>query len=464
MAVIDLRGPGGIPDSIARLGASVASIISSIKGPDAKNRREFFERIEEEPELFNEFGKIARDNPGALQQMFPFLQDQDVAEFGKTLPSLADLQGAIERPALTPEAKGGTLTPETATALGESLRAQRADLTAPELALVPKEVIAATGISQKDVTAGLKRDVTGLTPGGKAQDDFNLEIFNTANEAFGKLGLEEKPLAALRDKLPATFFDADNQLAFERRKEIAQMQIDAQNLERANERTDNFRRSVAARWTERTKTGLPETWQLFLFDRDVNSKAKALATGAAVPESESDIRLLEVAQAFARADKVDKITEEAAVRTQIRAIIDRIGQLDPEGKFKNGRTVRQVLAEQLNNAFVELSILTDDQVPIRIAEIPESKLEFLPFFGPGNKSLVIRDETGEEVDFSEEGFGEVSTESGTGELNFETVDVSQLSSESRNNLAKLMQGASFEELQRQAPRSAQEILDAVRNR
>ena len=462
MAVIDLRGEIG--SNIALIGKSIGKIISDIKGPDAKNRRAFFQRIEEEPELFGEFGKIARDNPGTLQQMFPFLQDEDIENFRSTLPSLADLQEGIERPGLTPVTEGGTLTQETATALGESLRAQRADLTASELALVPKEVIAATGISQEDVTAGAVRDVTGLTPGQTAQDKFNLEIFNTANEAFDKLGLDEKQAATLRDKLPARFFDADNQLAFERRKEIAQMQIDAQNLERANERTDNFRRGVAARWTERTKTGLPETWQLFLFDRDVNSKAKALATGAAVPENESDIRLLEVAQAFARADQVDKITEEAAVRTQIRAIIDRIGQLDPEGKFKNGRTVRQVLAEQLNNAFVELSILTDDQVPIRIAEIPVSKAEFLPFFGPGNKSLVIRDEVGEEIDFSEEGFGEVTTESGTGELNFETVDVSRLSAESRNNLAKLMQGASFEELQRQAPRSAQEILDAVRNR
>ena len=95
MAVIDLRGPGSIPDSIARLGAAAGSVIRSIKGPDAANRRAFFQRIEEEPELFGEFGKIARDNPGALRQMFPFLQDQDIEQFRKTLPSLEDLQEDI---------------------------------------------------------------------------------------------------------------------------------------------------------------------------------------------------------------------------------------------------------------------------------------------------------------------------------------------------------------------------------
>ena len=461
MAVIDLRG--SIEGPLARIGGGIGQIITAIKGPDAADRKAFFKNIQDDPDLLNNFGSIARNNPGVLQQMFPFLKDEDIISFRGVLPTLGELKEDILRPALTPEKAGGELPPEIAAAMGEFARAGEVGATPTQLELREKRGVAAEAIPQKAVTAGLRREVTGLTTGQRAQDEFNTEIFNVAMDSFNALGLEEADAAALRDKLPATFFDADNQLAFERRKEIAQMQIDAQNLDRANERTDNFRRGVSARWTERTKVGLPETWQLFLFDREANNRAKELA-GGAVPESESDIRLLEVAQAFSRADQVDKGVEEAAVRTQIRAIIDRIGQLDSQGKFKNERTVRQVLAEQLNSAFVELSMLTDNRVPIRIAEIPKSMLEALPFFGPGNKSLVIKDEFGEEIDIGGEGFGEVTREEGARELNFESVDVSQLSPESRNNLAKLMQGASFEDLQRQAPRSAQEILNARRNR
>ncbi|KKK65613.1 hypothetical protein LCGC14_2972390, partial [marine sediment metagenome] len=350
-------------------------------------------------------------------------------------------------------------------AMGEFARAGEVGATPTQLELREKRGLAAEAIPQREVTAGLRREVTGLTTGQAAQDAFNTEIFNVAMDSFNALGLEEADAAALRDKLPATFFDADNQEMFRQRMIIAQMQIDAASIGKARERYEAAERGVAARWTERTKVGLPETWQLFLFDRDANSRAKELASGAVVPENESDVRLLEIAQAFSRTSQVDKSVEEAAVRTRIRAIIDRIGQLDPGGKFKNERSVRQVLSEQLNSDFVELSMLTDGRVPIRIAEIPVSRAEFLPGFGPGNKSLVIKDEFGEEIDVGGEGFGEVTREEGAKELTFESVDVSQLSPITRRNLIKIMNGeGSFEELQAFDPASAQMILDARRGR
>jgi len=479
MAIIDLRGPGSIPDSITRLGAAAASVITSIKGPDAKNRRAFFRRIEEEPELFNEFGKIARDNPGALQQMFPFLKDEDIEEFRATLPSLQDLEDAVARPPLTPVAKGGTLTPETGTALGESLRAERAGLTAAELALVPKEVIAAGAIPQADVTAGLRRDITGLTPGQSSQDKFNAEIFNTAFKAFENLGLEEKQLAALRDKLPSVFRDADVQQLFTQRLKLAQMQIDAANIDRVRERVDASERAIAARWVATTNVGVPETWQQFLFDIESNKRAKALDSGEIEVEGEADVRLMEVAIAFKRGDQVDKIVQESAIDVQIRAILTRIGAVDRDGEFANTRSVRQSLTEMLNRKYVEISLLTDNRVPIRIGEIPKA------FFGEGNRSLVIRDELGEEIDPSpqrleelriqesqdiEEAvrqsveFGESAVEEEAATLNFETVDVSQLSTNDRDNLIRLVNGeGTMEELLRDAPLSAQRILDARRN-
>ncbi|KKN23050.1 hypothetical protein LCGC14_0908930 [marine sediment metagenome] len=343
MAIIDLRGEIG--SNIALIGKSIGKIISDIKGPDAADRRTFFKRIQDEPDLLNNFGRIARDNPGVLQQMFPFLKDEDISGFESVLPTLEELQEDIQRSGLTPEVAGGELSPEVAATLSEFARARAVGTTPTGIALEPKRVAAAEAIPQADVTAGLRREVTGLTLGQESQDAWNTEIFNTAMDSFNALGMEEADVAALRDKLPAVFFDADNQEAFRQRRIIAQMQIDAQNLDRANERTDNFRRGVAARWTERTKTGLPETWQLFLFTQEMNERGKGLATGAIIPQNQTDIRLKEVAEAFSRTSQVDKIAEEAAVRTQIRAVIDRIGQLDSQGNFKNTRTVRQVLAE-----------------------------------------------------------------------------------------------------------------------
>ena len=463
MAVIDLRGRGSVGESIARIGAAVGKTITAIKGPDAADRKAFFKKIQDDPDLLNNFGGIARDNPGVLQQMFPFLKDEDITSLRTVLPSLEQLQEDIERQGLTPEAKGGELPPEVASALSEFARAKTVGAKPTEVALEPKRVAAAEAIPQEDVTAGLRREVTGLTPGQTAQDAFNTEIFNVAMDSFNALGLEEADAAALRDKLPATFFDADNQLAFERRKEIAQMQIDAQNLDRANERTDNFRRGVSARWTERTKVGLPETWQLFLFDRNANNRAKELAGGAA-PENESDIRLLEVAQAFSRADQVDKGVEEAAVRTQIGALITRIEKKDSEGSFNLERTVREALLNQLNGAFVELTNLTGGRIPLSIGDIKE-RGTIGRLFGAGNQPLKVIDEAGNEVDLSVIVPGAPPPEPTATQLNFETVDASQLSPITRRNLIRIMNGeGTFEELQAFDPAGAQMILDARRGR
>ena len=85
MAVIRLEGLGA---NIALIGKSIGSVIKDIKGPDAADRRAFFKRIEDDPELFGQFGTIERDNPGTLKHMFKFLKDEDVKQFEETLPSL----------------------------------------------------------------------------------------------------------------------------------------------------------------------------------------------------------------------------------------------------------------------------------------------------------------------------------------------------------------------------------------
>lgn len=449
MAVIDLRGEVGA--NIALIGKSIGKVISDIKGPDAADRRAFLGRVLGDPELLEEFGSIARNSPKALPS---FLKEEDIDILKSTQPTLQELEDKAARPALTPVEQGGTLTQETATALGESLRAQRVGVTPSELALEPLRVEGVGELEQTDVTAGIKREVTGLTPGQSAKDALVADLFGTAIEIVDELPVEEKERIALRAAIPSALNEADRIQAHKNRVEIAQMQIDAQNLERANERTDAFRRSIGARWVERTKVGTPETWELFLFTQEMNDRAKGLATGTILPQNQTDIRLMEVATAFARADQVDKITEEASVRTAIAILIERINKKDAEGKFANERSVRLVLLEQLNNNIEELAGLTDGR--IRLGKIDKSKLDVIPFLGPGNLPLTFEDSIAAVVQPEQ---GEI------GPLNLETVDISKLPEKTRNNLIAIINGqGTFEQLQEFDPVSAQLILDARRNR
>ncbi|KKK74506.1 hypothetical protein LCGC14_2883100, partial [marine sediment metagenome] len=313
MAVIDLRGERG--SNIALIGKSIGKVIRSIKGPDAADRRAFLGRVLGDPEKLEDFGRIARDSPQALPE---FLKDEDIEMLRSTLPTLEELETGIRRPGLTPEPKGGDLTPEAAEFLGRAGAAGQFGLTAEGVELGPKRVAAARGISQEDVTTGLQAEVTGipaLTPGQEAAEDFNVAVFNSALEGFSELEPDPQKQAALRDKLPAAFHSEDFQANVKLRKELLQMQIDAQTIERSNERIEAAEISNANRWVLKTSRGTPEMWARFLYNKEDNQRALALARGEATPETQSDIDLLEVGQAFDRTDQVDRSLEIAAIQT-----------------------------------------------------------------------------------------------------------------------------------------------------
>ncbi|KKL16039.1 hypothetical protein LCGC14_2499590, partial [marine sediment metagenome] len=439
MAVIDLRGD--VARSLASLGVSVGGIIS----PHKKEKKEFRNLIARNPQLVGAFSRMERQSPGAVREIFPFLDEEMITSITSAPPSPEELGEAIEIPALIPVEQGGTLTPEAAETLGKFAVTERFGTTPAAAALEPKRVIAAEAIPQEAVTAGLRREVTGLTTGQRAQDEFNTEIFNVAMDSFNALGLEEADAAALRDKLPATFFDADAKLAHERRLEITNLQITAQTIDRANERLDAFRMGVASRWVNKTNVGLPETWQLFLYSKDANDRAKLLQSRADVPENESDISLLEVADAFARAKDADKIIEQAAANRQIPILIERIEKRDSDGNYVLERSVRVALVEQLNFVYMEASALSEGRLPFRKAEIPAAGR----FFGK-NKALVVLDESGQEIEQSARRLEELREQATQAplELNLETVDASRLSPITRRNLIKIMNGeGTFEELQ-----------------
>jgi len=473
MAVIDLRGEGSIPDSIRRLGGAAAGVITSIKHPHKEENEEFRDLIGRNPQLVGAFSQLNRRNPGVVAEIFPFLDEDMITAITSSPPSADELAGDIEIGSLTPVSEGGTLTPEAADILGKFGVTDRFGTTPTGAVLEPKRVEAARVLPQEAVTAGLERDVRGLTPGQKSQDDFNTEVFGAANAAFDEVEPDEKKRDALRAKLPAHFFDVDTQELFRQRRILTQMQIDAQNLDRANERTDAFQRSAAARWVTITNAGTPEAWQLFLFDNGARTRANELLGGASV-ENETDIRLLEVARAFSRAGQVEKITQSAAASRQVTDLIERIERRDRDGKPVLERSVRVVLTEQLNAALSESSALSEGRTPIRIAEIPDDRI-----FGK-NKALIIKDENGEEIDPSParlrdiEILEDLSREEearrdieggGPGPLNLETVDISKLPVATRDNLLAIIRGeGTFEQLQQFDPASAQLILDARRNR
>lgn len=476
MAIIDLRG------DVARSLASIGQSIGGILDPDKASRKRFQEMLASNPALAKALGRIEREAPGTLQNILPFDIDEEIISgLAAIPPSVAELGERPVRRALTPKEEGGVLTPEVSAILGQFGVAGMVGAKPAELALEPKRVAAAEAIPQEAVTAGERRRITGLTPGQTAQDAWNTEIFNTAMDSFNALEMEEADIAVLRTKLPAVFFDEDNQRLFGQRKAIAQMQIDAQNLDRANERTDAFQRSVGARWTERTKTGTPETWKMFLFTEGMNERGKGLAAGTILPQNQTDIRLKEVADAFARADQVDKGMEEAAIKTQIGVLVGRINRRDSEGKFTNERTVRLMLLEQLNSSIIELANLTDGRV--QLGKIDKSKMDFIPFVGPGNLPLTFEDTTVAPTQPGQREIGQQRDQDVTdfldslgqaeqpeqveevGPLNPQTVDMSKLPQKTRDNFIAIMNGqGTFEQLQAFDPVSAQLILDARRNR
>ncbi|KKL19963.1 hypothetical protein LCGC14_2460230, partial [marine sediment metagenome] len=178
MAVIDLRG--NVERALANIGASVGNIVR----PFEEEKKKFGAFIASNPKAAQGLADLERDAPGTLEAMFPFIDEELISGIKGIEPSLASLQEDIERPGLTLVEEGGTLTPEAAAALSRFGVTERFGTTPAEAILEPKREEAARVIPQRAVTAGLRREVTGLTTGQAAQDEFNTEIFNVAMDSF----------------------------------------------------------------------------------------------------------------------------------------------------------------------------------------------------------------------------------------------------------------------------------------
>lgn len=444
-APIDLRGSGrDFAQALASLGAGVSNIIN----PNQERQRQLKEAILADPSLAAKLAEQERNNPGFLSDLGI---GEDFAQRIIGVPRTTEqLVGGITRPGLTPVEEGGRLTPEISATLADIGAAGEFGVTPSEIAREPRVTRAVTETPQEAFTRGETARAAGGQPGQLAADDFRAGIFQLVQEGLDQIEPDEAKRAALRAELPSLFLEEDERLAHTRRLEIANLQIDAQNIDRARERQEAFRRNVAVRWQERTNAGTPEAWEAFVFDVDLNKRAKDLQLGTVSPDNDFDLGLLEVANAFDNARQAEKISDVAAAQRQVELLIGRIESRDPEdrGKFLLDRRVRAILTEQLNKAMIELTTISSGDRPLDQFFIPEGGNKPLESILPPESELSRQDNQ-PSADFQQ--------------LDFSTVDPSRLSPISRENLRKLVNGeGTLEELQRVAPNSAQEILNAVR--
>ena len=155
MAVIDLRGRGSIGESIGRIISGIGQGADKIINPNREERKEFGDRLRDDPGLGPALAQLDRKSPGFLDENFSFLK-QEVRDSIRALPpSLGELRGEEEV--------------EVFQNLPPAMREQLAKLglfkdvagTTPTGAIVEgKREEAAAGLSIAQVTQGLEEEVT----------------------------------------------------------------------------------------------------------------------------------------------------------------------------------------------------------------------------------------------------------------------------------------------------------------
>lgn len=493
MAVIDLRG--GRP--LTEIGRGFGTAIEVITNPHKKEREDFSRNLQQNPNLLRQLRQIAADSPDplqALKDIFPNIDDRRLQAIIDIRQTAAQQAEDFTRTGLTPVKEGGIATPETISDIQATGAARTVGATPEQLAAGPRRAAAVGGLPQEVFERGAEvREGGGLTRGAALQDELNADLIRLTMTAIGEMDVDDKTKGALRAKAPSFLLDADRQDDFRRREDLLQQQLKAaaerdrlNRLSRegegrlnrkdrnrlaelsgqsatdaANARLSIAQDAVAARWLDKTNAGSPEAWKRFLYDSASRDLAQSLLSGSEQVDSKADLELLAVAQAFSDADDLEKVTERAAVQRQVNILLGEIDKVDRDGNIVLDESTREHLVLQLNSSLTELAVLSRNPQGVALLDTrPRRPLKIIdpndPQSFPGEEiDRLIGLETGGPVLDQE-------TDIGTQVFNFETVDVSQLSQESIQNLRLLQNGASFEALRNVAPKSADEILAALR--
>jgi hypothetical protein len=416
LPVIDLRGQGSIGESLARIGAAAANVIR----PFEEERQEFNNFLATTPGAAERLAQQERLNPGFLKNTFSFLPDEQIATIVATPVTAAQTAEQIARQGLA------SLPKEVLRGLQAVAAAKIAGgVTPKEAVLAVPEAEAAAEIVRGDPEAIIERvreDIVGVPLDEERLRDLRAELTQQAQDVISSLPIPEQERIALRTIAPEALFDADLLLAHTRRMEVAAVGSQTNSAEATARATLARREAEGIRLFNETNVGSPEGWTEFIYagpsalfnGQTPLARGRFLAQQNLTSEqieaglldgtiNQDQLAAMKLGQAMERREQGDMLADISSQGRVVKSLVDDITEVDRDGNPVLSRSVRIAMVEQLNDAYRYLNSVSGGTIPMRTAEIPEGNifqrgLALVPFIGPPNAPLIIRDADGKELD------------------------------------------------------------------
>lgn len=358
---------GGAGEALAQIGQAAAGIID----PDKERREAFEDFLATNPGALERISEQARNDPKALQDQFPFINDDRIAQLQRTPQSPDQLLNSAVRDAF------GNLTPDQVNALGTGGVAGLIGERPEAFATLGKRLNEITRITEEEpaVAARVARaQAAGGTEAELAEEDLQARISQAANDAFDALSIPEQQEGALRTRANRFFEDADVQRDFQNRLDLQEMVVEGRSDDVRERAIERMEIAQADRWVGLTNVGTSELWRLFLYDTQSGQRAKDLADGVIQPDgSQLDSDLLEVGQAFRGRGVEDQLRTVSAARAQVTDLVRMITRTDADGNPLEELSVRRGLVDLLNSAIRNLHNLSPEEFDLQEAFIPPGR-------------------------------------------------------------------------------------------
>ena len=402
---------GGLGEALTQIGTA----IGQLRDPDKERREAFENMLISTPGALARVAQDIRQNPELAQQILDFVPPEvreQIAGAPQTTEQRVDdltqrgLASLVkQREELATQIAGAAAlgkTPEEIALLEEQLRIIDRN--------VEENQAAEAAGTRGTITTGVERELAGgLTAGQIAQDRISEETANRAFELMQVLPQGDVNQAALRKELEEYFFDQDNRLAHQQRLALAGLTGPGAAEPGAAERARlNSERNESARMVRDTGVGTAVNWQRFLYNRDIlsggldaNGKALALARGELNPVSADDVALMEIGNAFLAIADEERRGNMGSQFIVVRGLTDQIEQRDRDGN-RLLRPIREGFVEQLNAALLLLHNMS------KTRENPEGTIPLREAFIPGTRNVGVRlrdPVTGNEIPVDEDAGG-----------------------------------------------------------